>query len=193
MIGLTPTAGVISEFFTVRTAGSTGTGRLGVTTGPDGALWFTESFDAGQIARCALTTTNSHDFNADAKSDIAWRGTSGDAAVWLMNGAQVLQAAAVATADPNVWTIVGQSDFNGDGKADWLWRDTSGNVAMWFLNGAQVTQSAGVGTVPTVWSVVGTGDFNGDGKGDILWHDSSGNVAVWLMNGAQATGAGGGG
>src|SRR5260370_37781168 len=105
-----------------------------------------------------------------------------------MNGAQVLQAAAVATADPNVWTIVGQSDFNGDGKADWLWRDTSGNVAMWFLNGTQVTQSAGVGNVPCAWSVLGTADFNGDDMGDILWQNTtSGDVAIWLMNGAKAT------
>ncbi len=57
-------------------AGSSPTGPLGVTTGPDGALWFTES-NAGQIARCALTTINSHDFNADGKSDIAWRTASG--------------------------------------------------------------------------------------------------------------------
>src|SRR5260370_1531680 len=89
-IGRITTAGVISEFFSVPTAGSTGTGPLGVTTGPDGALWFTESFDAGQIARCALTTTNSHDFNADAKSDIAWRDTSGNVAIWEMNGTTVL-------------------------------------------------------------------------------------------------------
>ena len=177
----------ITEYNTGLTASSQ---PFGITSGPDGALWFTESF-ANQIARCALTTTNSHDFNADGKSDIAWRDTGGNLATWLMNGAQVLQAAAVGTADPTVWTIVGQRDFNGDGKADWLWRDTSGNVAMWFLNGAQVTQSAGVGNVPVAWTIVGTGDFDGDGKSDIIWRDTSGNVAMWFMNGAQVTGSAG--
>jgi hypothetical protein len=131
--------------------------------------------------------TISHDFNGDGKSDIVWRDTSGDVAIWLMNGAQVLQAGGVGTAPAAVWSIVGQRDFNGNGMADLLWRDTSGDVAIWFMNGTQVTQSAGVGNVPTVWSVVGTGDFNGDGIGDILWQDTSGDVAIWLMNGAQIT------
>ena len=130
--------------------------------------------------------TASHDFNGDGKSDIAWRDTSGDAAAWLMNGAQLLQSTPYGTA-PTVWSVVGQRDFNADGKADWLWRDTSGDVAIWFLNGAQVTRSVGVGTVGTTWSVAGTGDFNGDGKSDVVWRDTSGNVAVWLMNGAQVT------
>jgi len=129
---------------------------------------------------------NTHDLNGDGKSDIVWRDTSGNLAVWLMNGAQVVQSAGMGGA-PTVWTLVGQRDFNDDGKYDWLWRDNSGNVAMWFLNGAQISSSVGVGNVPTAWSVVGTADFDGDGKGDILWHDTSGNVAIWLMNGAQVT------
>jgi hypothetical protein len=41
-------------------------------------------------AGTAITvSTATHDFNGDGKSDIAWRDTSGDAVVWLMNGAQV--------------------------------------------------------------------------------------------------------
>jgi hypothetical protein len=151
----------------------------GLTLGPDGALWYTD----GGIGRFAVSD-NTHDFNGDGKSAIAWRDTSGNAAVWLMNGASLLQSAGLGSA-PIAWSVVGQRDFNGDGKQDWLWHDTSGNVAMWFLNGAQVTQSVGVGSVATAWSIVGTGDFNGDGKGDILWADRSGNIAVWLMNGAQ--------
>jgi hypothetical protein len=132
------------------------------------------------------STHDTHDFNADGKSDIAWRDTGGNAAVWLMNGATLLQSGGLGSA-PTTWSVVGQRDFDGDGKSDWLWHDTSGNVAMWFLNGAKVTQSAGVGNVSTAWSVAGTGDFNGDGKGDILWHDTSGNVAVWLMNSAMVS------
>ena len=128
--------------------------------------------------------TDTHDFNGDGKSDIAWRDTGGNTGVWLMNGAQVTPAGVGSVAAG--WSIVGQHDFNGDGKADWLWRDGSGNVGIWFMNGAQATP-AGVGTVSTVWSVAGTGDFNGDGKGDILWQDTSGNVGIWFMNGAHVT------
>jgi VCBS repeat protein len=156
------------------------------------ALVFTQSSTSSTTLPCNSATgapassrlADTHDFSGDGKSDIGWRDAGGDAAVWLMNGAAVLQSALVGSA-PAVWSIVGQRDFNGDGKADWLWRDTGGNVAMWFLDGVQIMQSVGVGNVSTAWSIVGTGDFNGDGKGDILWADGSGNVAVWLMNGGQ--------
>jgi hypothetical protein len=139
-------------------------------------------FAIGTLYVSPTGAVNAHDFNGDGYSDIAWRDTSGDAAMWLMNGTQSIGAWFGAAA--TTWSIAGQRDFDGDGKADFLWRDTSGNVAIWFFDGAYVSSTAGVGNVPTSWSIVGTGDFNGDGKGDILWRDSSGNVAVWEMNGA---------
>jgi hypothetical protein len=150
-------------------------------------------YDAGTpLCSLCVEAVATHDFNGDGKSDIVWRDTSGDVAIWLMNGAQVLQAGGVGTAPVAVWSIVGQRDFNGNGMADLLWRDTSGDVAIWFMNGTQVTQSAGVGNVPLAWSVFGTGDFNGDGMGDILWQNTAtGDLAIWLMNGAQVTQAAG--
>lgn len=123
-----------------------------------------------------------HDFNNDGYSDIAWRDTSGNLVVWLMNGGTIASGGGLG-AVPVSWSIVGQRDFNGDGKAAWLWRDTSGNTVMWFMNGTAVSSGLGLGNIPTSWSVVGTGDFNGDGHGDILWRDTSGNTAIWLMNG----------
>ena len=80
--------------------------------------------------------TNSHDFNGDGYSDILWRDTSGDVAMWQMNGGQVSQSAGLGTV-PSGFSIIGQHDFDGDGKADILWRDASGNVSMWFMNGAR--------------------------------------------------------
>ncbi len=133
---------------------------------------------------------SSHDFNGDTKSDIAWRDTSGDVAIWLMNGAQVATSAGLGTVD-TIWSIVGQHDFDGDGKRDLLWRDTGGNTAVWFMNGASVVSAALVGNVPTIWTVAGTADFNGDGQADILWRDTSGNTAIWLMQGAQIISTGG--
>jgi hypothetical protein len=126
---------------------------------------------------------DTHDFNGDGYSDIAWQDGSGDLALWLMRGATVLFSSGVGSV-PTVWSIVGQRDFNGDGMADLLWRDTSGDTAMWFMNGTTVSSAASVGNVPTDWSVVGTADFNGDGLGDLLWRDSSGDIAVWLMTSA---------
>jgi FG-GAP-like repeat len=125
------------------------------------------------------------DFNGDGNSDILWRDTGGDVAIWLMNGTQTPQSVLIGNVS-TAWSIVGTGDFNSDGLGDILWRDTSGDVAIWFMNGTQVSQSVGIGNVPTVWSIVGTGDFNGDGKTDILWRDTSGNTVIWLMNGTQA-------
>jgi FG-GAP-like repeat/FG-GAP repeat len=127
---------------------------------------------------------NTHDFNGDGMSDIAWRDNSGNTAIWLMNGAAVLSSGEIGPV-PTSFSIVGQRDFDGDGKTDLLWRDNLGNTSIWFMNGVQVASSASIGNLPTTWSVVGTGDFNGDGLGDILWQDSSGNLMVWLMAGAS--------
>ena len=39
------------------------------------------------------SVTVAHDFNGDGKSDIAWLDTSGNVAIWLMNGTQILAPA----------------------------------------------------------------------------------------------------
>ncbi len=133
---------------------------------------------------------SAHDFNGDGFSDIAWRDTSGNLAIWLMSGGQVSSSGGFGTV-PTAWSIIAQRDFDGDGNTDLLWRDTSGNTAMWFMNGAHVSSSAGVGNVSIVWTVVAAADFNGDGKGDILWRDTGGNLAMWFMNGAAVTSSAG--
>jgi hypothetical protein len=136
-------------------------------------------------------SVNTHDFNGDGMSDIAWRDTGGNVAVWLMNGATPAGLAALGTV-PTAWSIVGQRDFNGDHDADLLWRNnTSGDTVIWFMSGTQMSSSAYIGNIPSTWSVIATGDFNGDGKGDILWRDGSGNVAVWLMNGGTVSSSAG--
>jgi glucose/arabinose dehydrogenase len=136
----------------------------------------------------ALAST--HDFNGDTKSDIAWRDTNGNVAIWLMNGAQVATSVGLGTV-ANSWSIVGQHEFNGDGKRDLLWRNTDGDIAIWFMNGTSVASSALVGNIPATWAVAGVADFNGDGRADILWRDTSGNTAIWLMQGAQVLSTGG--
>jgi probable HAF family extracellular repeat protein len=131
---------------------------------------------------------DTHDFNGDGKSDILWRNTNGDVAIWLMNGLQALSAADIGNV-PTSWSIVGTGDFNGDGKSDILWRNTNGDVAIWLMNGLQALSATDTGNVPTSWSIVGTGDLNGDGYSDILWRNTNGDVAIWLMNGLQALSA----
>jgi hypothetical protein len=38
------------------------------------------------------------DFNGNGEADLLWRDTSGDAAIWFMNGTQVTQASGVGNA-----------------------------------------------------------------------------------------------
>jgi FG-GAP-like repeat len=137
--------------------------------------------------------TDMHDFSGDGYSDLVWRNTNGDTAIWLMSvnssgGAQVLSAVDYGIV-PTSWHIVGQRDFNGDGKADLLWSNTNGDTAVWLMNGIQVAQSVDLGIVGNGWSIVGIGDFNGDGYGDILWRNTNGDTAIWLMNGTQVLAA----
>ena len=153
-----------------------------------------EHEDGGMMAKIQVVSTpstaNTHDYNGDGASDMAWRDQIGNAALWLMNGTAAAASGGFSGV-PGSWSIVGHRDFDGDGNYDLLWRDTSGNTAIWFLNGTQIASSAAIGNIPVGWTVVATGDFDGDGKGDILWQDASGNLAMWLMNGAAVVSSGG--
>ena len=100
-----------------------------------------------------------HDFNGDGKSDIAWRDTDGDLAIWLMNGTQALSAPDIGNV-PTSWSIVGQRQLNNSGDADLIWRNTNGDLAIWFMNGTQVVSAPGLGNVPTSWTIVGTSAYN---------------------------------
>jgi Bacterial Ig-like domain (group 3)/FG-GAP-like repeat len=140
------------------------------------------SVNGGQV----VFSRTAHDFNGDLKSDIAWRDSSGNTALWLINSAAVLSSDGLGTV-PLAWSLVGQHDFDRDGNADLLWRDSSGNTSIWFMSGTTVSSSASLGNIPTTWSVIAVADFNGDGKADIFWRDGSGNVAMWLMNGATVS------
>jgi hypothetical protein len=134
-------------------------------------------------------TLRSGDFNGDTKADILWRHSSGDVAIWLMNGTSVVSSAVVGNVSLD-WTIAGVGDFNGDGKTDLLWRHTSGLLAVWLMNGTTIVGTGMLGSVGTDWTIAGVGDFNGDGRADILWRHTSGTVAVWLLNGTTVVGSG---
>jgi hypothetical protein len=128
-----------------------------------------------------------HDFNGDGYSDVLWRDTSGNMAIWEMQDSTIANANSAGLGGvATTWSIVSQHDFNGDGNADLLWHDTSGNLAIWEMNGTSIlnSNSAGLGAVSTAWTIAGVGDFNGDGMADILWRNTTtGDVAIWFMNG----------
>jgi hypothetical protein len=129
--------------------------------------------------------TDTHDFNGDGYSDIAWRNSNGDVAIWLMDGTQVLSAPDVGNV-PTSWSIVGQRQLNNSGYADLIWRNTDGDVAIWLMNGSQILSAPDLANVPTSWSIVGTGPYNAsNGYAELFWRNSNGDVAVWEINGTQ--------
>lgn len=138
-----------------------------------------------------LTLPIRDDNDADGKADVLWRNSStGDNALFFMNGAAATIALAPTVADLN-WKIKGRGDYNGDGKADILWRNsTSGATYLYLMDGATTSAPSPpsgfiAAAAALTTDIKGSGDFNGDGKDDILWSDGSGNVSVDLMNGTS--------
>jgi FG-GAP-like repeat len=126
-----------------------------------------------------------NDFNGDGNSDILWRNTNGNIAIWSLDGTIATpQSLGSLTAD---WTIAGTGDFNGDLTEDILWRNDDGTVVAWQLNDSAFTTSTVLGRVGTDWTIAGTGDFNGDSESDILWRNNDGTVALWQLNDSAYT------
>ena len=138
----------------------------------------------GPTSSNSITATS--DFNGDAKSDLLWQNTSGQADIWEMNGSNVINGANVGANPGPSWKLIGTGDFNGDAKSDLLWQNTSGQADIWEMNGTNVINGANVGANPgPSWKLIGTGDFNGDGKSDLLWQNTSGQADIWEMNGTN--------
>jgi sRNA-binding regulator protein Hfq len=158
------------------------------------AILFTENSAGGAPSACASATgvagtqtklAQTHDFNDDGKSDIAWRNTNGDVAIWLMNGTQTLSASDIGNV-PTSWSIVGQRQLNNSGYADLIWRNTNGDVAIWLMNGTQTLSASDIGNMPTSWSIAGTSAYNAtNGYAELIWRNTDGDVAIWQMNGTQ--------
>ena len=145
----------------------------------------------GTIGPTVAKPPAASDFNKDSFSDILWQNTSGQAAVWELNGSNVIGSALVGGNPGPSWKEIGTGDFNGDGKSDILWQNASGQAAVWEMNGTTVSAAALIGGNPgPSWKEIGTGDFNGDGHSDILWQNASGQAAVWEMNGTNRVAGG---
>ncbi|MBW4692784.1 MAG: FG-GAP repeat protein [Lyngbya sp. HA4199-MV5] len=123
-----------------------------------------------------------------ARADLLWRNpSSGQNAVWLMNGNSLTSSFyASPVGDPN-WKLQGTGDFNADGISDYIWRNyATGENAIW-LNNADGTLRAGAfttGVGDSNWKIAGSGDFDSDGQTDLIWRNyATGENAAWYMNG----------
>jgi hypothetical protein len=114
------------------------------------------------------------------RTDILWRQTTGQVAVWLMDGATVTGESYPGLVGGN-WQIKGTGDFSGDGNRDIVWQESTGQVAIWHMaGGTRLYDSYPGGQVPASWAIQGVGDFDGDGADDILWRDTGGQLAIWF-------------
>jgi hypothetical protein len=128
------------------------------------------------------------DFDGNRRSDIVWRHTNGQVAIWFMDGAVRVGERAPGGQDPSAfWNIQAVGDFDGNSRDDILWRDANGLLAIWF-GGEQTPdipshQNSG-GPFDLSWRVAGVGDFNHDRRADIAWRHTDGTVGIWFMDGA---------
>lgn len=130
------------------------------------------------------------DFNGDGWFDVLWQHrTSGDLAVWHLNGATVAWARSLATPKTSPeWKLSGSGDFNRDGKPDLVWHNQqSGQVAFWLMNGVfNWTSGFFAGPVSAQWRIASIRDVDLDGNPDLWWHNqATGQIAVWYMNGVS--------
>ncbi|MGD0075341.1 MAG: SBBP repeat-containing protein [Candidatus Binataceae bacterium] len=117
---------------------------------------------------------------------LVWQDTTtGDRAVWYVNGINLVSGFVFATIAPE-WQIAAVADINGDGQPDLIWQDTTtGDRAVWYMNNFTITSAEVFANVAPEWQIVGVGDFNGDGHPDLIWQDTTtGDRAVWYMDGS---------
>jgi streptogramin lyase len=164
---------------TVTTYPGSATGSFSaITAGPDGNIWIADNGGAGGVPTIwrFVSRIATHDFNGDGKSDIVWQDTSGNTAVWLMNGTNIASAGSLGQLPG--WSIVGQRDFNADGNSDLLWRDGSGDTYLYLMNGTTATSALSIGKV-VGWSV-------GVGTTGLVWRGSAlSDYVLWLMSTSQ--------
>ena len=127
------------------------------------------------------------DFNGDGRSEILWRHSNGQFAMWELNGRTLVNGAVFNTLGDSGWKILGFGDFDGDGDDDVFFRHTNGNTAFWLMQGRTIARAAASTAVPDMnWQMHAIGDFDADGRDDLIWrHVGTGEVAMWQMNGEQ--------
>ena len=172
--------------------------------GLDGGLWVTDGTAAGTHELTGIAGADSSGLEpsgftpvtlaALTSNSILFQGTSGQAAIWNMTGANVSGGGPVSPNPGPAWQAIGTGDFTGDGFSDdILWQNTSsGQVSIWEMNGNSLAGGGPVSPNPgPSWKAIGTGDFNKDGSSDILFQNTtSGQVSIWEMDGTKLIGGG---
>jgi hypothetical protein len=96
------------------------------------------------------------DLDGDGKPDLVWRNrTTGQNAVWLMNGTALKAQQWLPAMTDTRWRLVMAADFDGDGHPDLVWRNAStGENTVWFMNGVTLLRQAAIQAVSDVnWMI----------------------------------------
>jgi uncharacterized membrane protein len=153
------------------------------------SVWFMDGGNVLATTNLGLVPSNWMIVADDNRGDILWQDSSGNLAIWQINGTRIVSSAGLGNIPAGSgWSIAGIGDFNGDGFIDILWRNVTGAVSIWFsnVNAAQnklpyIAHTTSLGSVPMSFNIAQTGDYNGDGASDILWRDNQGNLSIWFM------------
>ena len=169
------------------------TGAWTVSAGTDGTLTL---YDVQNLEFTDKTVSLSNpppakpvatDFGGTGMSDLLWQNTSGEVAVWTMDGTNATAGTLLGNVGTS-WHVVTTGHFFGGDDADILWQNDDGTVAIWEMNGSNAVAGSLIASDPgPTWHVVGAGDFTGNGYSDILFQNDSGQVAIWEMNGFTVT------
>ena len=116
-------------------------------------------------------------------SNILWRNSNGDVALWNSNGSGGFTGQDLGIVGAS-WQIEGTGNFNGSGEDGILWRNTNGDAYLWNSNSSGGFTGEDLGVVASSWQIEGTGDFNGSGEDGILWRNTNGDAYLWNSNGS---------
>ncbi|MCI0539102.1 MAG: FG-GAP-like repeat-containing protein [Verrucomicrobiales bacterium] len=128
------------------------------------------------------------DFNNDGTPDLIFQDAAGALAVWLMQGAELINAAPfeVPSLDP-VWRVFGVADFDGDGRPDLGLQNDDGSLAAWIMDGLRFNRGLSFDPprLSRNWRAVSLVDFNEDDRADVLFQHVDGSLAIWYMDGVK--------
>lgn len=166
------------------------------------AIWYmreTELLSAEPLSPGTVPDTNwkvrtVSDMDADGHPDLIWQhSTTGNLAVWFMNGRQQRRGESLGPGPvPDLnWTIVGAGDANQDGWVDLYWHHLgTGDIAVWYMREKTLLRADLLSPSRVAdlnWRLRGVADVDGNGSPDLLWQNlSTLQVGVWLMNGLQS-------
>src|SRR6185312_11773306 len=92
---------------------------------------------------------------AQATDGILFQSTGGQAALWGMDGTNIVAGGTVSPNPGPAWKTIGTGDFNDDGLPDILWQSASGQAAIWDMDGLSLVGGGTVSPNPgPSWKVI---------------------------------------